>query len=81
MPGAPRAARLSDFPKLTVRVPRLTADKLTALAELQGVTLGTLLAVAVTGYLHSQDAKTLEEIERGWRRVQARRLAASRKDG
>ena len=80
VPGAKPHARVSDFPKLTLRVPRLTADKLTALAELQGVTLGTLLAVAVTGYLDAQDTETTAQVDRVARRVQARRLAVSRKD-
>ena len=78
LPGAKPHARLSDFPKLTLRLPWLTADKATALAELHGMTLGTLLALAVTRYLSAQDADTTAHVERLARRVQARRLAAGK---
>jgi hypothetical protein len=78
LPGAPRAARLSDLPKLTVRVPWTTCDRLTALAELRAETLGTVLAVAVTDYLTRLHSDELADVDRVQRRVQNRRLAAGK---
>ena len=78
VPGAKLGARLSDFPTLSVRVPRLTADRLTALAAVRAEPLGVMLAVAVTDYLAAQDATTTARVASVARRVQRNRIAAKK---
>src|SRR5450759_1680331 len=73
--GALPAVRLSDLPRVMTRVPRLTADRLTALAEVQNRPVGTVVAAAIAAYLDAQDGETAEAMNRIGRRVQARRLA------
>jgi predicted transcriptional regulator len=78
VPGTKPHARLMDLRLVSARVPQTTADRLHALAELEGRPLSVMLAVAVTDYLEGQSAETTDAVNRVARRVQAHRLKAER---
>lgn len=50
-PSGPHGERVSQYPPLTVRIPRATKDKLLALAALRKTTAWRLVDEAVSAYV------------------------------
>jgi Ribbon-helix-helix protein, copG family len=54
--GLQPGERLSDYPRLTVRVPQETVDRLRALADAEGVPQWRILHAAIQAYTMSRES-------------------------